>query len=301
MSELFETNPPENATPVYRRLCRPDEIESYVWKCRHRQVREHCERLWSLFQPYADDHFLTEFQLHTHERWFEMYLTASMLEAQLKVQTHKTGPDVVVEVANRRVWIEATCATAGDQDKPDSVLPLVPDRVPPEPTGQYVLRIRNSLDAKGKKYRQYIREGIVGQRDVTIIAINIFQIYGLDPYMNSHMQRALYGIGDPIITMTRSTREIVGVGHQSETMVQKSSGAEVNVLPFCNGSMPHISAVLMSHADMFNLPDRLGDDLVLYPNLECDNRWVPGKLNIGREWIFESRPEKWIGRVVSCR
>ena len=230
-----------------------------------------------------------------------MYLTASMLEAQLKVQTHKTGPDVVVEVANRRVWIEATCATSGDQDKSDSIPHKIPDRVYQEPTEQYVLRIRNSLDVKEKKYRRYIRDGIVGQRDVTIIAINVFQIDGLGPYMQSHMQRALYGIGDPIITMTRSTREIVGVGHQFETMVQKSSGAEINVLPFCDGSMPHISAVLKSHADMFNLPDKLGDDLVLYPNLACDNRWVPGKLNIGREWIFESWPEKWIGRVVSCR
>ena len=139
-------------------------------------------------------------------------------------------------------------------------------------------------------------DGIVGRGDITIIAMNVFQIDGLGPYIDSHMKRALYGIGDLAITKSRSTRETVGVGHRSESVVKKkSSGAEVNVRPFCDGSMSHISAVLKSHADMFNLPDKLGDDLVLYPNLACDNRWMSGKLNIGCEWVFEERPEKWIG------
>ena len=295
MPELFEMPPCENATLVYRSLYRPDEAVDCCNKRvtesvrqAARRAREICERLWSLFQPYADDHFLTEFQLRTHERWFEMYLTAWMIEAQCNVQSYNSGPDVLIEVDDQRIWVEATCATSGNPTKPDSIPRQVLGRVSLEPTNQYVLRIRNSLDAKEEKYKKYIMNGIVGQRDRTIIAINVSQIDGPGPYIDSHMKRALYGIGDPVITKSRSTRETVGVGHQSESVVQKkSSGSEVNVRPFCDGSMSHISAVLKSHADILNMPDKLGDDLVLYPNLACDNRWVPGKLNIAREWVFE--------------
>ena len=242
MPELFETTPPEDATQEYRYLCRPDETGSYA--SRYRQAREICEHMWSLFQPYADNNFLAEFPLRTHQRWFEMYLTASMIEAQLNVQSHKPpGPDVLVKVNNRRNWIEATCATSGDPSKPDSIPPQVPGRASWEPVDQYVLRIRNSLDEKEEKYEKYIKKRIVGQRDITIIALNVFQIDGPGPYIDSHMKWALYGIGYPTITRSRSTRELVGIGHQSETVVQKSRGAAVNVRPFCDGSMPRISAV----------------------------------------------------------
>ena len=256
-----------------------------------------CEYMWSLFQPYADDHFLTEFPLQTHQRWFEMYLTASMIEAQLNVRPHSRGPDILVELDNQRIWIEATCATSGDPMRPDSVPPKVPDRVSEEPVDQYVLRIRSSLAAKEEKYKKYIMDGIVSQNDIAIIAINVFRIDGPGPYTDSHMKRALYGLGDPVVSISRSTREIVDIGHQSEYVVQKSGGAEVNVRPFCDGSMSHISSVLKSLADIWNLPDRLGSDFVLYPNLVCGNRWKPGTLDIGHEWVFQERPEDWTGHL----
>ena len=41
-------------------------------------AKAHCEDLWSDFWEYADEHFVDEFRVNFHERWFEMYLTVSL-------------------------------------------------------------------------------------------------------------------------------------------------------------------------------------------------------------------------------
>ena len=251
---------------------------------RFMSVRACCEDLWSDFRGFADPNFKTEFASHTHARWFEMYLTVSLLRAGHQVNCPKPGPDVSLEAGSRRIWIEAVCASAGDPHRSDSVPRRVFGRVVPEPTEQYVLRIRNALDEKQKKFRKYLDEGIVSVGDVMVVAINVFEIDGLGPHIDSHFKRALYGVGDLVIQIGRHSGEVRGVGNaRVESIKKKVSGAPVGVQPFIDGTMAHVTAVLGSYAHAFECRRELGDDFVLYANLTGDVSWPPGVLQVGGE------------------
>ena len=166
-----------------------------------------------------------------------------------------------------------------------------------EPTEQYVLRVRNALEEKQKKYRKYIENGPVSHDDVTVVALNVYKIDGLGRHIDDHIKRSLYGVGDPIVQLDRRRRSI-RIEHACVETVRKSSGADVGLLPFIDDSTAHVSALLASHADVGNRPDKLGDDFVLYPNVSGQTPWPQGILKLGREWYFSPRTDGWQGTLV---
>lgn len=72
---------------------------------RCRRARSQCEEIWDDFARHADRHFLKEFALNFHQRWFEMYLTVAMIRTGLDIQCLKPGPDILVTKEGRRIWI----------------------------------------------------------------------------------------------------------------------------------------------------------------------------------------------------
>ena len=295
VSGLFYDILPSQCSRAYENMYAPkgDGLDA-----RCGMARMHCEDLWSVFQDFADSNFKREFAINTHQRWFEMYLTVSLIRAGQKVACPKPGPDVLLNVDGRRIWIEAVCATSGQPGLPDSIRPPVFGQLTQEPTEQYVLRIRTALDEKQRKYRTYIQDGIVSCDDVTCVAINVYDVYGLDPYIHSHMMRSLYGIGDLQVEFSQQTGGIVDIGHGHVVSIRKSSGADVPVESFIDNSLKHVSAVLASHMDAFNRPSRLGEDFVLYPNLTGQRPWPQSVLNVGKEWRFEEFNDEWRGTLV---
>ncbi len=287
---------PDNACQAYLNL-RDSEH-------RHAQDgRQHCEDIWNDFAQLADDHFLAEFPIRLHERWFEMYLTVSLLRARLTVACPKPGPDILLTDRDSRIWIEAVCATPGEAGRPDSVptpqyaklgeKPIVTS----VPQDQSVLRLRNSLEEKARKYNDYLKKGIVDLNDVLVIAINVHAVPTLARDMEDFMMRALYGVGNHIITLAVSTGDIVGRDREQITAIaKKSTGAEVGVQPFIDGSMPQIAAVLGSRSDAVNLPRRLGDDFGLFPNLTPQMAWTKGSIGLGEEWSFVEAEGEWQGQ-----
>ena len=295
MSGLFYEALPIPCSKAYENMHTPkgDDFDT-----RYAMARAHCEDLWTDFRCLADSNFKREFAINTHQRWFEMYLTVSLKRAGHRVECPKPGPDVLLHLDDRRIWIEAVCATSGKPGLPDSVPPPVFGQLTQEPTEQYVLRIRNALDEKQRKYRTYIQNGIVSCEDVTCVAINVYDVYGLDPYVDSHIKRSLYGVGDHLVELNRRTGGIVDSGYGHVVSIRKSSGADVPVEPFIDNSLKHVSAVLASHMNAFNRPSRPGDDFVLYPNLTAKNRWPQSVLNVGKEWRFEESDDEWNGTLV---
>ena len=212
---LFQGLPP-NSSLYYEKMYAAGEE-------RFRRAREHCEDLWRDFAPHADEHFLSEFRgsepdrgrrnLQTHARWFEMYLTVSLIRLGLGVRCPKPGPDILLTAGGRRVWAEAVSATAGQNGFPDSVPEPEYGKLVDTPIDKYVLRIRNSLDEKARKFRTYIENGTVDRNDVLVIAINVWGV-GLGPHLYHCMQRALYGEGDLILNFDKRTGEVVGSGYE---------------------------------------------------------------------------------------
>jgi hypothetical protein len=159
------------------------------------------------------------------------------------------------------------------------------------------LRIRNSLAGKEAKFRRYIEDERVGKDDVLVVALNVHAIPWAWADMGDLMMRALYGVGDLVLTLNRESGTIVGSHHEQLASInKKSSGQPVEIQPFIDGSMGHVSAVLGSRADAANLPGRLGDDLVLYPNLTAIAPWPEGSIQLGDEWTFATSADGWDGR-----
>ena len=73
----------------------------------------------------------------------------------------KPGPDIVLERDGRRVWVEAVVATNGIPGRPDSIVEPNPDASGRIPEEKLVLRYANAISEKYRKYRGYLREGII--------------------------------------------------------------------------------------------------------------------------------------------
>lgn len=288
MTTLFSIKPGKDASRGYVNLYRAETDE-------HRTIRAHCERLWSVFGPYADKDFLTEFVLHFHERWFEMYLGAHLLDQD--VQLHPVtspGPDFLVDVDGHRIWIEATCPTAGEPGKPDTI--VRGDGL--TPWNLIALRIRSAVEEKRRKYDCYLERGIVRSGDSLLIAVNISAI----PYARNDAERyvfrALYGVGELVITFDpRTMRSVDHTNRQISAIKKLGSGAPVGVQPFIDGSMPAIAAAIVS-CDVSASAALSGSapDLTMYPNLTAAIPWRASTLPIPNEWTFEPTRDGWNGQ-----
>lgn len=292
---------PAHACPAYTNLRNATDGPGLA-------ARLHCDDLWATYQPHADAAFTSEFPLHLHDRWFEMYLTVALLRAGHNVSCPKQkegGPDILVTMATgARIWIEATCASPGEPGHPDSVpKPHYADIGAGEkpvatrtPTEQMVLRIRSALAAKEIAYRNYLQAGIVAATDVLVIAVNVHAVHWAFADMDDLMLRALYGRGDLVLTLNRETRTVVDRHHNQLTHItKKKSGALVGVQPFIDESVPHISALIGSRADAGNLPGRMGDDLIVFPNLTTRVGWPTATIRLGEEWEFRQGEDGWDG------
>ncbi|AZV78995.1 hypothetical protein EBB79_14710 [Parasedimentitalea marina] len=133
--------------------------------------------MWSLYEPFADRNFLSEFARQTDQRFWEMYLAYWLLEAgkNLVVRMSAEGPDILIEENDQRIWIEAISPTFGDVSNPNSV----PDTVDAcrqgimakTPKTQIELRVTAAVKEKRDKFRGYLKNGIVSKTDVKLIAI----------------------------------------------------------------------------------------------------------------------------------
>jgi hypothetical protein len=278
--DLFSRDLPE-ACVAYRRARVPDSEQAW-------RMREHCERLWRVFHPYADAQFLDEFPRHFHERWFEMFLAVRLLERGAQLQhTAPPGPDSLFTVDGRRVWVEAVCGTAGEPGRPDTVVRSSAGHVP---WNLIALRIRAAIDEKKRKYDQYLERGIVVEGDSLLIALNVDQIPHAALDCQTYIFRALFGVGNRVITIDRKTMKGVSSSNEQLVSIAKlSSGAPVGTQPFIDGSMPAIAGAIVSADNAMGAAHAESPPaLTLYPNLTARTPWTTGALPVTHEWRFES-------------
>lgn len=216
-----------------------------------------------------------------------MYLAVTFLRAGFSVQCPKPGPDIQLTINGKKIWIEAVCSSPGEQGKPDSVPELKSDPMVfrERPNKEMVLRISSSLHEKQTKFQRWISDGVIGPEDLTVIAINTHDIYWARVDIDALMPRALYGLGDIVSPIDRTSQKTVGQRHAREPILKKTgTGSPISVTPFKDGSLSHISAVLGSWEDAYNRTKNLGEELILYPNISAKNKWQSGILNMGEEW-----------------
>jgi hypothetical protein len=251
------------------------------------------ERLWSQYSPYADKHFLVEIMRDFHARFWEMYLTCALLENApahgFSIDCPKpTGPDIVLSLNGRRVWIEAVTVTNGDPEKPDSVIEPNPDPKSTFPEQKIILRYTNAITEKHNKYLKYCENGVVADDDAYIVAVNGFPLsYQWADAEMPRVLKAVFPIGALQFLLDKETSKITSTRHEFRPSIPKSTGKEVSTEIFANEHYRGISAIVHSYANAcMGLP--MGSDFLVIHNPYAAQPVARGLIVADREyWVEE--------------
>jgi hypothetical protein len=255
------------ASAAYRNI--RDAKESVLYRARH-----YCEYLWIFFQHHADRDFRTELRSEFDARYWEMYLTTSLILAGFSVTCPKPGPDVGIIYNGRRIWFEAVSPTPGDPTSPDYVPQPTTGEVSDTPNEKIVLRYLNSISDKyERQYSNWLAKGIVSDKDAFVIAMNPRQIW--HDHFDTTPPRILqagYTVGSPYMVIDKNTGNAVRSGHHFRGTIAKEKrdgqekATEIPTGVFQDKKHLALSALLCSRVDAANRPGEMGDDFQLAPN-----------------------------------
>lgn len=284
--ELFHQKPSDTCSKAYHNLYEPSSEGSA-------QARRLCEELWRDFYDLADSQFRNRFpdELEFHQRWFEMYLGATLRRAGLNVTAPKPGPDVRVLVDGAQIYIEAVAPTGGHPLHADAVYePVYVDsdgtpRAVEVPSRQITLRVANAFREKADAFDGYRHKGYVGVSDPCIIAINLHDIPHAWADPQEYWHRSLYGVGNRFIWVDQ-TGHAVAAGREHRAQLMRATGAKEDVAPLLDTRHAGISGVLGSAADAGNVPNPIGDDFQLMPHAAAQSPYPKGLIKRGVELVL---------------
>lgn len=250
-----------------------------------RAARELTESLWLRYAPFADDHFLECIPHEFDERFWEMYLTCSLLQLGLDVHCPKPGPDNLVETVGGRIWIEAVTPTSGASGHPDAIPEPKAGKAERVPEERILLRMRSAIRYKYEtKYREYLDKGIIAPDDSYVVAVNGCQLHhAIADNYPPWIAKSVFPIGGLQVALDRDSLEVVDTSYQYRAVVEKSSGASVSTDIFLDPEYRDLSGVLYSRVDAGNPTARMADDFILVHNPFANRPLDDGLLGRGTE------------------
>jgi hypothetical protein len=285
--------------PLFDNAITADDVYNYIQGESGQTAKDakmFTESLWKRYQPYADCNFVEQIRRDFNARFWEIYLACTLMDKGYEI-TRKAkknaGPDIRVKHKGNIVWIEATAPTSGDQSSGDRVPELVitnPPTAQRVPEEQIILRYRAAIKAKyDYKYFEYLKSGIIHEEDFYIIAINGCRVSSSEIDFNPpRIVRTVLPFGYPQVTINQVSKQIISEGYQYRATINKASGSTVRTDIFLDPDYKHISAVLLSNADVFNHTKSMGDDFIIVHNPLAHP--LPNDfLNFGQQWKAELR------------
>jgi type I restriction enzyme S subunit len=267
------------------------ELKNILSNPKLNTVPQWLERLWEIYEPFADKNFRIEIAKKLHQRFWEMYLTCSLLELQYEIeaQTTEKGPDICIHQNGRRIWIEAIAPEPGNGD----------DAVPPielnartwtfytEPENQIILRYRSALRDKLCKYTSYVGGGTIQKDEPYIIALNGSKVHssssdGELPYI----VKSLFPLGNQSVSIDFDSNILFDTRYAYRSGVTKRKGADISTSIFLGEEFVGVSGVLYSSASCLNHSASTSDNFMFVHNPNATNP-VP------REWFSTGR-EFWV-------
>lgn len=256
---------------------------------RCREAKVFTEQLFEKTHQYLDPDIVKELPGQFHQRFWEIYLAASLLEAGLSLQhsNGRDGPDICIQVdGESKVWVEAVTASPGQGS--DAVQEAEFGTVRSVPDDQIKLRLLNAFAEKSRKYERYRGRNWVGLNEPYIIAINAAQV----PSARRELQiprivRSLLPFGFQVLHLNRENLELTDTSYEYQGEVVKISGTEVETTSFLNPKYSGISAVIYSCADVSNYPIEISNALLLFHNPLAVNPLPIGFLKKGHEYWVE--------------
>lgn len=159
---------------------------------RFQNERYFVEKLWASYEPYADRNFVSALATHFHPRFWEMYLTCTLLELEFDVlpKEQPDGPDICIRDDEKCIWIEAIAPERGQgSDAVPQQRIGEPSKVPED---QIILRYTSAIKEKFEKYLKYRKEEVISAEEPYIIAVNGGNI----PYtfLDDHIPRIIKAV-----------------------------------------------------------------------------------------------------------
>ena len=195
------------------------------------------------------------------QRLSEILLASEMLDVGLTLTPSRKGPDFLIEMNGRRIWIEVICP------QPTGV----PQSWLDQPTGQAVgfphqellLRWTAAIKEKAEKLlgnpatsvKGYIDKGVVGPNDAYVIAVNARLLRGPHfPTITGISQfpfavEAAFAVGPITVIINRETLKQVDQGHEHRPIIRKPNGASVPAYTFLDPTFRPISAIWAADID----------------------------------------------------
>ena len=244
-----------------------------------RKAKQQCEVLWDQYEEYADNEFRVELRNNFDARYWEMYLTVSLIDMGFSVTCPKPDPDVGIQYKGQRIWFEATSLTRGLDGTADQVPERISAKAGEEPVVYQVpneLLILRYLNGISEKYMRqlprWLKNGAVTDEDALVIAINPRSLgFEHADTLPPRILQTAFNLGAPYATFDRQSLAIVETGYQFRNQILKASGNAVSSGIFHLEEYCQLSGLLCSRIDVVNQPRSLGADYQLVPNPNAAN------------------------------
>ena len=267
-----------------------DPLYKKIWDERDSQrvsdIMLFTEVLWEKYSPYADPHFMQEFQNDIHARFWEMYLTCAFLEKSLHVESKAKGPDILIQDETCRVGIEAIVPSGGADVNPDRVPDLEHGVTMKVPDEQIILRYRSAIREKfDNKYPEYLSANDLLSSDPYVIAINSCKIeMAITDNNPPRILSAVFPIGPQQVTLNIESGNIADSGFKLRLAIHRRSGVEIPTDLFTNTDYENLSGIIFSRASVNRPIKPLGADFLFINNPLAKNPVPPGLFKLGREY-----------------
>ncbi|MFH4621769.1 hypothetical protein [Vibrio furnissii] len=240
-------------------------------------------QLWETFQPFSDQHFTEQLAIDFDARFWEMDLTVDLIRQGFDVSCPKPGPDVCLNVDERRVWIEAIAPKEGEGA--DKVPEVVTGEAHAVPNDRIILRYTSAIAEKYNKYLEYLKSEIIAPDEPFVIAINGCQIPSARAdFEPPRIVRSVFPIGHEYLTVDKKSGDVVDSGFEFRLSVQKENGTEIPINHFINSEYSGISAIIFSCSDCCNRPKE-NNDWVIVHNPLATNPIASDMISSHREYI----------------
>jgi len=255
-------------------------------------IKYYIENLWGDYYSYADKDFPKQLPHNFYARFWEMYLTCTLVHKSFNVvpkQTRAEGPDIKIAHATTTIWVEAVTPTSGYLSKPDNIRSLKMGVAQQVPDDQIILSYRSVInDEYYDKYFKYLENGIIRSEDCYIIALNGCLL----PWRGSYLDipgivRSVLPFGRQEVTINTSSNKMVKRGYQYRAYLRKASGGKVDTDIFVKPEYSHISAVMFSNVDAANITPTMGDDFIIIRNPFASQELPDDFPRVGREYKVE--------------
>ncbi len=254
------------------------------------------EELWDTYQDYADKDFQKQLAQDFHARFWEMYLTCTLIFNSFKVVpklTRSEGPDIEIDDSLRRIFLEAIAPSEGVSNNPDKVRRLEINTVKamPVPEREILLRYSGAIAEKYKKYQIYLKQGIVSPSDCYIIALNSCKIETaiIDMTNTNDLPRivkVVLPIADKVISV--SSTQKVTVSYDYRPNISRSSGSLIPTNLFLVDKYSGLSGILYSDSDVVKHPNRAGHEFIFIHNPKSMQNAIPNEyFKLGIEYFVE--------------